>query len=76
MPARSLLHSGTSAEGSFATAANTVDVYTGTRVVLDVSPPVLGALVLEGSLEFDDQASSEIHLQVCGLAADLRSRLK
>jgi hypothetical protein len=38
--------------------------HAGTRVVLDVSPPVLVAVVLEGSLEFDDTATDEIHLQV------------
>lgn len=32
--------------------------------MLDVSPPLLGALVLEGTLEFDDEAADEIHLQV------------
>jgi hypothetical protein len=36
----------------------------GSRVVLDVSPPALGAVVLEGSLEFDDQAQAEIELRV------------
>jgi hypothetical protein len=36
----------------------------GTTVLLDVSPPLLSALVLEGDLVFDDTAQEEIHLQV------------
>jgi hypothetical protein len=36
----------------------------GTTVLLDVSPPLLSALVLEGDLLFDDSAQEEIHLQV------------
>lgn len=36
----------------------------GTTVLLDVSPPLLSALVLEGDLLFDDAAGEEIHLQV------------
>jgi hypothetical protein len=36
----------------------------GTTVLLDVSIPVLSALVLEGDLLFDDKAQEEIHLQV------------
>uniref|UniRef100_A0A383WCP6 Fibrocystin-L n=1 Tax=Tetradesmus obliquus TaxID=3088 RepID=A0A383WCP6_TETOB len=35
----------------------------GTTVLLDVSPPLLSALVLEGDLLFDDNAGEEIHLQ-------------
>jgi hypothetical protein len=33
-------------------------------VLLDVSPPVLYAVVLEGNLVFDDEATEELHLQV------------
>jgi hypothetical protein len=36
----------------------------GTTVLLDASPPLLSALVLEGDLLFDDTAQEEIHLQV------------
>ena len=39
----------------------------GSTVLLDVSPPLLHTLVLEGNLKFDDDARQELHLQV-GLA--------
>ena len=36
-------------------------------VLLDVSPPLLYAVVLEGKLVFDDEATEELHLQVGGM---------
>lgn len=36
----------------------------GTVVLLDVSPPLLHTLVVEGTLRFDEDAAEELHLQV------------
>jgi hypothetical protein len=45
-------------------AGDSVVLPAGTNVVLDVSPPLLHTLVLEGSLRFDEDAAEELHLQV------------
>jgi hypothetical protein len=51
---------------------DTVLIPAGTSVLLDVSPPRLHMLVLEGSLRFDEDATDELHLQVGGPFATCR----
>ncbi|KIZ07926.1 hypothetical protein MNEG_0043 [Monoraphidium neglectum] len=51
-------------------ASNHVTIPAGRRVVLDVSTPVLGSLVLEGALEFDGSAAGELNLQAHSILID------
>lgn len=41
-----------------------VSIPPGINVMLDVSPPLLGALVVEGRLTFDESLTDEIELRV------------
>jgi hypothetical protein len=56
-------------------AGDSAVIPAGANVVLDVSPPLLHTLVLEGSLRFDEDSAEELHLQVGLLAGWALGRL-